>query len=101
MPRDTTIEELQSNYELASGPMRPLLEEAGTIIARKLEERGTAIEDMPSDDLVAILHTALIEAGAKIYPGQDAEALNSILADAFDEIRLSLGANADGGDALN
>ena len=101
MARDTTVEELEALHELLTGPMRPVFEQAGAIIMRKLRERGVTVGDLSHEETGAILYAALIEAVADLFPDRDIASLEEAMGLTFADIAMEMAANADGGDSVN
>ena len=101
MGRDKPVEDLEDFLDAVSGPMRPVFQEAGSIILKKLRERGTKLKDLPNAELEPMIQAALHQAMASMEPGVDLEALTATVARHFAEARLDAAGNAEGSEAMH
>lgn len=98
---DPSVEDLEAHWALLNGPLRPVYEQAGHIIARKLRERGASLNDLSDLEMGAVLFTSLIEAASDLYPGIDVASLGEVMELTLADAAMALAANAEGSDGLN
>lgn len=98
---DPTVEDLEEHWALLNGPLRPVYEQAGAIIARKLRERDISLDDLSDLEMGAVLFTSLIEAATDLYPGIDVASLEEVMERTLADVEMAIAANADGGQTPN
>ncbi len=102
MPKsDPTVEDLEEHWALLNGPLRPVYEQAGAIIARKLRERDASLDDLSDFEMGAVLFTSLIEAASDLYPGIDVASLEETMRQTLADVAMATAANAEGGESVN
>jgi len=101
MARDTSGEDHDEIWDSLTGPMHPVFERAGAVLARKLRERGITTADLELEELAAMLQAALLETAADLYPGANLEEFERKLGLTFADMALEMAANADGSDGAN
>lgn len=99
--RETTLDELTAFQEQMPGPLGVMLQTAGVVMARKLREQGREVADLTDDEMMNLLHVAMLEAAPVGFPHVDRHRLDSALDELFAHVAMDMASNADGSDAKN
>ncbi|UQV19633.1 hypothetical protein MU852_07845 [Brevundimonas albigilva] len=96
-----TVEDLEAFYDRLQGPLGEVLRTTGTVIERKMRERGVDFGALTDLEVVELFNASFAEAAARTLPQIDPVALEASLGAFSANAIMALATNANSTNTVN